>query len=269
MDTPVLAPATIKIEGYGYKRDLVDFRDLFLEASDAVLGNLPPEVDLRTTGWLPEVFDQGQLGSCTANSAAANMEYLAAKLGLPMIQPSRLFIYWNERAVEGTTSIDAGASIRDAIKVTNRYGVCPEAEWPYDISQFAVRPPNSAYADAAKDRVLDYQRVPRLNKYFQAVLAQQLPIQIGFSVYDSFESDVVAQNGMVPLPQTSERLLGGHAVLVVGYRTINGGLYYVCRNSWGAGWGDGGYFYMPAAYLMNKGLASDFWAVDTTNAKAA
>lgn len=247
---------------YGWLPDLPDLRDLVDQFEDANFDALPPTVDLRTTGLLPSVYDQGQLGSCTANAAGAAMEYLAAKQGLPTVTPSRLFIYWNERYVEGTVSEDSGAQIRDAVKVLNKYGVCPENEWPYDISVFTEMPPQECYKDAAQSVALRYARIWRSDgRYIKASLANGYPVIVGFTVYDSFESRVGA-DGIMPMPDTrTESLLGGHAVLVVGYTTINSKEYWIVRNSWGSGWGDAGYFYMPKEYLTTKGLSSDFWAV--------
>ena len=93
------------------------------------------------------------------------------------------------------------------------------------------------------------------------MLASGCPISFGFTVYESFESEAVAQNGIVPMPQPGERVLGGHAVVAVGYKPIKGQLYFECRNSWGESWGDHGYFWMPSAYVASPTLASDFWVI--------
>jgi C1A family cysteine protease len=206
------------------------------------------------------VYNQGELGSCTAHSIAGAIEFDQIKQKLPQIfVPSRLFIYYNERVIEGTVDSDSGAMIRDGIKSVASQGACNESEWPYDITQFAVQPPAQCYQDALLDRAILYQRiVPNLNT-MRACLAAGYPFAFGFTVYESFESASVAQTGQVPLPQPGEQVLGGHAVLAVGYDDTQ--LRFLVRNSWGTDWGMQGYFTMPYTYLTQASLASDFWTI--------
>src|SRR5437763_15228736 len=117
----------------------------------------PPSVDLRAE--CPPVYDQGQLGSCTANGIGGAIEFDQRKQGTREFSPSRLFIYYNERVIEGTVSQDAGAQIRDGIKTVAKLGAPPETDWPYDISKFTQRPPTQAYSDAKQDLVAAYARV--------------------------------------------------------------------------------------------------------------
>ncbi len=219
-------------------------------------------VDLRDSGFLPSIWDQGQLGSCTAHGTGAAFAFdLAKQGGTVNYAPSRLFIYYNSRFLEGSTASDAGASVADANKALNKYGAPPEADWPYIISKFAQNPPQSAFADGANNQSLKYAVVQPTVQALQAILTAGYPVIIGFTVYSSFESDATASTGMMTMPTTSESVLGGHCVLVVGYKLINGQPYWICRNSWGTGWGDQGYFYMPQAYLTNSNLSDDFWVV--------
>ena len=142
---------------YGWIRDLPDQRDRkfrLLRGTEAPTA-LPSSVDLRPH--CPPVYDQGELGSCTANAIAAALEFDAARQGLAVNTPSRLFIYYNERVLEGTVGSDSGAQIRDGIKSIAQWGDCPETEWPYDINQFAIQPPQSCYSDAAKHLALVYE----------------------------------------------------------------------------------------------------------------
>ena len=81
----------------------------------------------------------------------------------------------------------------------------------------------------------------------------------GFTVYESFESQEVAKTGVVPMPAPGEQVVGGHAVLAVGYD--DSAQTFMVRNSWGTGWGQAGYFTMPYAYLTTRGLSSDFWTI--------
>ena len=242
---------------YGWRADSPDMRD-FLLAVEPVK-SMPSMVSLRKQ--MPPVYDQGQLGSCTANSVGAILEFNELKQKQVAATPSRLFIYYNERAMEGTISHDSGAEIRDGIKSVAQLGAPPETLWPYEISKFASKPPAAAYEAALKHEAMRYARVAQSTLAIQNVLASGYPISFGFTVYESFESDVGA-NGLVPMPQPNEKTLGGHAVVAVGYKTISGQLYFECRNSWGAGWADHGYFWMPASYLTTSSLARDFWVIE-------
>lgn len=249
--------------GYGWKPGLPDIRDYRLKFSKAAVA---PEVDLRTTGYLPEIWDQGQLGSCTAHGAGAAYSFdLEKQYGGDNFLPSRLFIYYNSRVLEGTEKEDSGAYITDAIKSLNQYGAPPEEDWAYDIDQFAAKPPDKAYTDGKLREAVKYARVNQTAIDMQACLSTGTPIVIGFTVYESFESDSVANTGYVPMPDTKESVVGGHCVLVVGYTVVNGAPVWICRNSWGVGWGDQGYFYFPQAYLLDSNLADDFWVVQSVS----
>jgi C1A family cysteine protease len=205
------------------------------------------------------VYDQGELGSCTANSIAGAIEFDRLKQGLKDFVPSRLFIYYNERAIEGTVSTDSGAMIRDGIKSVGSQGVCPETEWPYDITQFAQQPSDQCYQDALACKAIQYQKVVRDLNQMKGCLASGYPFVFGFTVYESFESQEVAQTGVAPMPQPNEQILGGHAVMAVGYD--DGQQRFIVRNSWGSTWGLQGHFTLPYTYLTQKNLSSDFWTI--------
>ena len=242
---------------YGWTPDVPDQRDLVYAAPAAVAAP-PPSVDLRSG--CPPVYDQGQLGSCTANAIAGAIQYeqMRQKEHKPFT-PSRLFIYYNERVMEHTVSQDAGAQIRDGIKSVNHIGACPETDWPYVIANFAKKPPTKAFSDAKLGKALTYRRVVQTLDQMRACLAAGTPIVLGISVYESFESPQVAKTGAVPLPSNSEKLLGGHAVLVVGYHDSE--QRFIMRNSWGTGWGMHGYFTIPYAYLTDSNLCDDLWTI--------
>src|SRR5262249_15497865 len=156
--------------------------------------------------------------SCTANAIAAAIEFMQLKEKLSKIfTPSRLFIYYNERDIEGTVDSDSGAMIRDGIKSVAKQGAPPEKLWAYDIAKFRHQPPSSAYKEARLDNVVLYQRVARNLNQMKGCLADGFPFVYGFTVYDSFESPQVAQTGHVPMPAPTEGVLGGHAVVAVGY----------------------------------------------------
>ncbi len=241
---------------YGWTPDRPDQRDKLYAAIAAPPKKLPPSVDLRS-GCSP-VENQGQLGSCTANALVGALEFLEKKAGKPATDLSRLFIYYNERALEGTVSEDSGAQIRDGVKTLVKQGVCTEKLWPYVITQFTTRPPAGCYTQALTHQVISYHRIVSLQE-MRSCLAEGYPFVFGFTVYESFESPAVAKTGKLNLPKKSEKTLGGHAIMAVGYNDATQRL--LIRNSWGADWGLGGYFTMPYAYASNSNLADDFWTL--------
>ena len=246
-----------KIAHYGWIPDLPDERDHIYAAPPPILSALPASMDLRPQ--CPGVYDQGMLGSCTANAIGGAIEFDRLKQRLTDFVPSRLFIYYNERVIEGTVTSDSGAQIRDGIKTVASQGVCPEPEWPYDITRFTQKPPAKAYADAAGDRAVSYQSLVQDVNQMKGCLASGYPFVFGFTVYESFEGSTVARTGHAPMPAPSERAIGGHAVMAVGYEDANQS--FLVRNSWGAAWGMAGYFTMPYAYLIQSGLSSDLWTI--------
>lgn len=257
---------TRQVKRYGWIPDLPDQRDHGYAAPP--VPRLPRSVDLRR-GFAPP-YDQGDLGSCTANAIAGAFQFARrkAKQG-PDFVPSRLFIYFNERVVEGTANEDSGAMLRDGMKVCAKLGACPElsrppaaGDWPYDPARFAVKPPPACYRVALRHQLLRYQRVPQSLAQTRGCLAQGYPFVFGFAVYEGFESQEVARAGEVPLPAPGERVLGGHAMVAVGYD--DGAQRFLIRNSWGSRWGKKGYGTMPYAYLADADLASDFWTIRQT-----
>lgn len=268
--TGELAVGVRKVARYGWVPDLPDQRDYTYAAPTGAASKITPTVDLRAQ--CPPVYDQGQIGSCTANAIAAALEFDMLKQGLEAYTPSRLFIYYNERVIEHTVQQDSGAQIRDGIKSVAAQGDCPETEWPYDDTpadsetnlfpkgaKAATRPPKECYSHAFKHKALSYSTVSQNLADMKGCLADRYPFVFGFTVYESFESEAVAKSGNVPMPQASEKVIGGHAVLAVGYDDEDH--LFICRNSWGEGWGDAGYFYIPYAYLLDDNLADDFWTI--------
>jgi C1A family cysteine protease len=179
--------------------------------------------------------------------------------------PSRLFIYWNERDMEGTTASDSGAYIRDGIKVLRKFGTPREQTWPYLITKFTDKPPKPAFVEAEKNQSLTYERIltPATNPVSDMLscLAAGYPFVTGIAVYESFESAKANSTGVIPMPSKAESLLGGHAIVIVGYDQKK--QQFIFRNSWGTSWGDIGYGYIPFNYLTNKGLSSDMWVIKT------
>lgn len=243
---------------YGWKPDSYDDRDKHHEMLFSPSA-LPAQVDLSSS--CPAVRDQGQLGSCTAFAVTGALRFDQMKQKLPDYAYSELFLYYCERVLEGDPGQDNGAEIRDGIKVAASQGVCSEALWPYNIAQFAVAPPQICYQDARQHEALTYMRLSQSLPHLQSCLAEGYPFVFGFTVYESFESASVAQTGVVPMPKRGEQILGGHAVLCVGYDTTT--QRFLVQNSWGTGWGKNGYFTIPFAYLRSTKLSSDFWKIAT------
>jgi C1A family cysteine protease len=206
-------------------------------------------------------YDQEPLGSCTANGIGAHLIYTQKKEGLvPILFPSRLFIYYNERKREGTIGEDSGAQIRTGIKSVAKEGFCTEEEWPYDISKFTEKPPRGDYIEARKHLIKQYRRLDNTDlQSLKSCLAEGFPFVFGFTVFESFEFPAVAKTGRASMPTEGDRPVGGHAVLAMGYnqRTKR----FLVQNSWGTGWGRKGFFTIPFDYLINPELAGDFWTI--------
>jgi len=220
----------------------------------------PESADLRSK--LPACYDQGALGSCTANALVG-----AFQASDPAFYGSRLFLYYNERLLEGSVAYDAGATLYDGVASMIKNGVCPESDWPYVVSKFAVKPTDKCYTDALAHRVITAANVPQNLASMKASINAGHPFVIGFAVFTSFETPQVAATGIVPMPSMNERCLGGHAVLVVGYNDAT--QRWTVRNSWGTRWGDNGYFYVPYAYFLNPILSSDIWNISSVTVTPA
>lgn len=247
--------------GYGWIPQLPDLRDARLSVPATTA--LPSQVDLSGRPDMPPVYDQGQLESCTANAIAAAVDYDNHVQTQQFLTPSRMWIWYQERVIENTVNQDVGAQVRDGAKVVASLGVCPESDWPYVPAAFAQPPPQKDFTDALGDRVLTYAAVPQNLWSLKGVLAGGRPVVFGFTVYSAFESQQVATTGIVPMPSPGDTTAGGHAVVLVGYNDAVD--RFRVRNSWGAGWGQEGYFEMPYLYVTSASLASDFWAMQTVS----
>lgn len=240
---------------YGWRPDLPDHRDCMFSVVHPSNLPVPDSIDLAPS--CPPVFDQGQLGSCTANALACAFGFIHSGF-----IASRLEIYYEERQIEGDVGTDGGAQIRDGVKVLNTIGAAPETDWPYIESRFARKPTTKTIHDAGAHKVSKYSRLTGRTDFLQC-LAAGFPFVIGFTVYEAFEGDAVAANGVVSMPSHGEQVMGGHAICVIGREANYKGLgdHYKVRNSWGTSWGDGGNFWMPAAYFETPSLANDAWTL--------
>jgi C1A family cysteine protease len=244
-----------KIEKYGWIPSLPDPRDIKYMAAAPI--KLLPALDLRAK--CPPVYDQLKTGSCTGNSWGGAFEYMLMYMGLGNWTPSRLFIYYCERAFNQNTGRDSGAMLRDGAKALANFGTCKETTWAFDENMVTTQPTNASYVEALNYKIKEYQSIPNDINTLKQCISEELPFVFGFTVFSSFESDDVANTGIMPMPDTrTESVVGGHAVMGVGYDDSKNA--FIIRNSWGADWGDGGYFYMPYDYISSS-LASDFWCI--------
>lgn len=253
-----------------HKHDPRDFK--FKAIAPAAPKVLPAVWDLR---WKDSpVFNQGNLGSCTGNAGAAMYQYVekiylrrnAAPGSVPELfdksfQPvSRLFLYYNERKIEGTVNEDAGAYVADCCKALADYGVCKEESWGYVERYVYDQPGSMAYVEAANHKISSYHKLDNTNlQELKLCLHEGYPFIFGFQVFESFESQTVALTGLMPMPVADEGVLGGHCVMAIGWDDAKQSI--ICKNSWGADWGDKGYFYMPYAFITDANVADDFWTM--------
>jgi C1A family cysteine protease len=263
---PVSAQAAHVLEVAGVKRQL----GYNVERYQAVLSPKAHKVHLTTRGTLPTavdnrkfcapVYDQGQLGSCTAFSMGKGLrEYLQRKNGEQQTQMSALWLYYNERVHMGQEYIkqDSGANMADGMYVLGNQGCATQESWPYQIGNFTVQPPAAADATAAAWKVKNVQELASFDDV-KAAIAQGKPVAFGFTVYFRFQ--FIGSSGIMSMPWSFEPKMGGHAVLAVGYDD-NKQLLTV-RNSWGGGWGDHGYFYMPYKFAQDKDKAMEWFTAD-------
>ncbi len=261
-----------KIQRYGWRPDTPDHRDHIYNLQRTVRRavELPPVFSLRSK--MPPVYDQGQLGSCTGNGVAAVLESIEIKQHGNSEAPSRLFIYYGERVIEGTVEQDSGAEIRDGIKVVANEGAPPETIWPYDIAKFTDKPSPEAYASAKKYEATEYLRVfpGEAGSPIRTPIEAGFPVVFGFTVPALFEGAWDPATQFLPLPSAGEQNIGGHCVVAIGWDfslerfPVN---VFEIRNSWGPGWGDEGHFWMDARWLYEPtlGLSSDFWVIEQVN----
>lgn len=249
------------MRAYGCRKDSLDLRDRFYTRKAMRL----PSMARLPLLCMPPVWDQGELGSCTAWATGGCAAYLRACNKEPTFIPSARFLYYNTREIEGTVLDDSGAEIRDAVKAIVKKGICADRWCSYDIKSFAVKPKPWAYWMAYGDMVKSYERIGngRLND-IKACIVQGIPVVFGFVVFESFEGDEMAKTGLLRMPG-SDKKISEHAVWAYGYDDNikiwdqKGGVFI--RNSWAEDWGSHGNFVMPYAFISDPELASDFWAI--------
>lgn len=246
-----------KFNAKGWVPALPDIRDHQFAPKLSWWKPLPDKIDLR--GRLPAVWNQGSIGSCVAHGVA--ICHIAAQRvqdASAEIMPSRLALYYEARALSGWVSVDSGCYISSALKTVANKGVADEKKYPYLVSKFKLKPPVSVAKDAMLHQAVAYERVDNTNvKAIQAALVEGLPVVFGSTLYEnSYELDA---NYVMPMPDLSRKVVGGHAMAIVGYNKQK--QLFLVRNSWGKEWGDNGHHWMPEAYITNKNLTDDCWII--------
>lgn len=234
------------------RSDRADWRDLLYTP---VRAPLQDKVDMRT--WASPVEDQLHLGSCIGQAIVGAYELLLKRQDpTKFVDLSRLFVYYNARLIEGVEDEDVGAYVRDGIKAVQKYGICSESVWPYNIGNFAITPSVSSYNDAKTRNIKNYYRLLGITDILDA-LNNNWPVVVGMNVFMQFE-DLSSGECILKLPGPEESPIGGHAMCLVGYDLQR--QLVLARNSFGADWCMGGYCWIPFDYV--KSDVNDMWVFD-------
>lgn len=254
----ILRKRQVQTQFFGLKRDKADSRDIMYKVR--LPGLAPASTDMVNIREFSHRYDQGALGSCTANAGLYAFRRVLQVNKQPDFEASRLFAYFNARDIESKAQ-DSGASIRDMIKGLAKYGVCSEGKWPYMINKFALQPSPEAFLEALDHQVIKYERLAQSKEAIMDAIYRGFPVVYGKLLYESFMTAEVAKTGIVPVPRICfEDQIGGHAMVAFDYNEAG----TIELNSWGNAWGKEGTCLIPWKYILNPKLAFDFWVIYIT-----
>lgn len=214
----------------------------------------------------PPIRNQGSINSCTAFATTDLFWYIRKLQKLATWEPSQMFTYYGARVLGGFEKEDRGAYIRDALKSANKDGITRSELWEYNRDNLFNRPSESAWKNAENNQALQYQSLNNTKEELLGCLSEGYPFVFGAIIYESFiKSQTEFMVGPVPIPDTStEKVVGGHALLAVGWYEHPGGsdnVFVIVRNSWGENVGLEGYHHIPLDFLLNSSLCYDFWTI--------
>jgi len=221
----------------------------------------PTKIDLTVTNKFPPVYDQGNLGSCTANSLLCaylydELNFNHISVNTEVFDPSRLYLYYQERVLEHDVPDDNGSSLDDGLLSLETKGVCSEGLWPYIVDKFKEIPPPTCDVDAKSHRVIQAKQLNQTLEDLQTCLRHSVPFVFGIACYNGLETLSAENHWILPIPSPEEKSIGGHAIICVGFDDTT--KLFKIRNSWGFSFGDKGHFYIPYEYMLNPNLSYSF-----------
>jgi C1A family cysteine protease len=234
------------------KQSKMNYAHFSLKLSKGSKNIHPPYVNLYKNHVKEfDIYDQGGLGSCTANAICSAYQFVT-----PSHDGSRLFLYYNERMISNNIDKDTGATLSCGIKSLQIYGLCLESIWPYLEHNIYTKPHKICYSRALKEKDVQYYNLQHNIHTMKECLLNGFPFVVGIAVFKNFENSTT---GIIELPNDTDVMIGGHAVLVCGYNDIE--KHWIVRNSWGRKWGDNGYCYLPYEYLLDDSLSTELWCI--------
>lgn len=237
---------------YGCKRSPVDTRDYkYRIALVAVVPPvLPPKIDF--TDKMTPIRNQGNEGSCVGFASVAMKEFQERPKHKCCSQKnfSERYVYEKAKERDGDPFPHEGTTIRAAMEVLYKLGVCKESCWRY-IPNVTMKPCALADIKSLPNRIASYVAIEDVLAMKQALVSNG-PFVIGIDCFTSFDS---GSGGHIPMPKPNENIDGAHAICIVAYDDDTKEFKF--KNSWGKMWGDWGYGYLQYDYMAR--YAFDGW----------